>query len=160
MKPHDGARLGLALFVGDLLLVEGVADESQHGPIGAGGGLDDMRHKALLGLLVVVGQILAAAGVFRLAVIVSLDHQLVALANELALHVRAQVEVAAVRDALEFAVLALLTKRKRVLDVSCAHGVVREFCLLVVAENQSLLADAEVDVPLESAVAPKLIPLT
>ena len=160
MKPHDGARLGLALLIGDLLLVEGVANKSQHGPVRTGGRLDDVRHKALLGLLVVVGQILAAAGVFRLAVIVSLDHQLVALADELALHVRAQVEVAAVRDALEFAVLALLTKREGVLDVGSAHGVVREFCLLVVAENQALLADAKVNVPLEPAVAPKLIPLT
>ena len=62
-------------------------------------------------------------------------------------------------DALEFAVLALLTEWKRILDVSCADRVVRQFGLLVVAQDEPFLVDAKIDVPLETAVAPELLPL-
>ena len=89
MKVHHDTGLGLAFFVGDLLLVVGVTDERQHGSVGAGGRLDDVWHEAFLGLLVMVGQILATTGIFRLAVFPLLDDEFVAVADEFALHVGA-----------------------------------------------------------------------
>ena len=62
-------------------------------------------------------------------------------------------------DALEFPVLALLTEWKRILDVSGANGVVRQLGLLVVAQDEPFFVDAEIDIPLETSVAPELIPL-
>ena len=118
-----------------------------------------MRHKALPGLLIVVGQVLAAAGVLRFAILALLDDQLVAVADELALHVRAQIEVTPVSNALEFAVLALLAKWKRILDVGGADRVVGQLVLIVVAQDEPFGADSVIDVPLEPAIAPKLIPL-
>ena len=86
---HHHTDLSLAFFVGDLLLVIGVADERQHGTVSPGGRLDNVRHKPFLGLLVVVGEILATAGIFRLAIFPQLDNEFFAVADEFALHVRA-----------------------------------------------------------------------
>ena len=57
------------------------------------------------------------------------------------LHVLAQVEVAAVGDALELAA----AEREVVLDVGGAGGVVRELARLVLAQMQVRLLQAEVE---------------
>ena len=62
-------------------------------------------------------------------------------------------------DTLEFAVLALLTEWKRILDVSCADRVVRQLGLFVVTQDEPLLFYAKIGVPLETAITPELIPL-
>ena len=62
-------------------------------------------------------------------------------------------------DALELAVLAFLAEREGILDVRGADRVVRQFGLLVVAEDEPFLVDAKIDVPLETSVTPELIPL-
>jgi len=58
--------------------------------------------------------------VARFAVRSQLDDELIALLDQLALHVRAQVEVAAVGHPLQFAELAAGQERKVVLDVGRA----------------------------------------
>ncbi len=71
----------------------------------------------MLGQVVVVGQILAASTVARPAVLVRFHREAVALADELAFHVAAQVEVAAMGHALQLAELPRGQERKRILDV-------------------------------------------
>ena len=71
------------------------------------------------------------------------------------LHVLAQIEVRAVRDAFELAA----AERKVVLDVGAARGVVRELAGVVLAQVQVRLLHAEVEIPAITALAPVLIPL-
>ena len=149
----------LAVLVGRLVLVVGLAEERQRGPIGAGRGLDHVRDEPLLGQVVEVGQVLAAAAVARLAVGVDLDDQLVALAHELAFHVAAQVEVAAMGDAFQLAELARRQEREGVFDVGRAARVVAQLLLVVLAQPQPLAGQAQVEIPLVAAVAPVLVPL-
>ena len=61
LQEHPLGRL--AVFVGHLVLAVGLAEEGQRGPVGPGRRLDDVRHVALLGQVVEVGQVLAAAAV-------------------------------------------------------------------------------------------------
>ena len=68
--------------------------------------------------------------VLRLAVGVELDFEAaLGVLDELAFHVAAQVEVAAVGDAFQLAELARRQERKRVLDVGRADGVVAQLVL-------------------------------
>ena len=92
MEAQHGAR-----SLGDLLLVVGVDEERERGAVGAGGGLDHVRDVAL---------VLADPLELRARV----------------LGVRAQVEVAAVRDPLELRP----ADREEVLEVARAARVVRE----------------------------------
>ncbi len=80
METQHRAHLGLALLVGDGLLVERLADERERGAVHAGAGLDDVRHEFFVLLLVEIFERLAAG-----------------------LDVRGEVVVRAVGDALEFA---------------------------------------------------------
>src|SRR3954447_1450362 len=73
------------------------------------------------------------------------------------LRVRRQVEVRAVRDALELAPLRTL-ETEPVLDVHRALGVVRQLLLRVLEEPQVLGRDAEVGVPAGPLVDPVLVP--
>ena len=55
-EAQHGADVLLALVVGEDFLVEGLADEGQHGAVAAGGRLDDVGQEALLGFLIEVDQ--------------------------------------------------------------------------------------------------------
>ena len=70
-----------------------------------------------------------------------------------------QIEIAPVRDAFQFAVFAGIQKRKRIFHIRRAHRIVRKLIGRVVAENQILAGDAQVDVPLIPPVPPVFVPL-
>ena len=106
----SGPRLAL-----DLLLVVGVDEERERRAVGAGGGLDHVRHVALAALRVEVLERLARV-----------------------LGVPAQVEVAAVGDPLELRP----ADREEVLDVAGLRGVVRELVGVVRAQPQMALRAA------------------
>ena len=72
---------------------------------------------------------------------------------------RAQIKIAAVRDAFQLAEFAFLAERKRVLHISRAHRVMRELVLLVITQNQLGGIDPQIRVPLEPAIAPVGVPL-
>ena len=55
-EAQHGADVGLALFIGEGFLVEGFANQCQHGAVAAGGWLDDVWEKFFLGLFVEVNQ--------------------------------------------------------------------------------------------------------
>src|SRR3712207_2826390 len=74
------------------------------------------------------------------------------------LGVRRQVEVGAVRDALELAPLRAL-EAEAVLDVDGALRVVRQLLLRVLVVPQVLRRDAQVGVPAGALVDPVLVPL-
>ena len=86
-----------------------------------------MRNESLLGQVVEIAQVLAAAAVARLALGVAFDDQLVALADELALHVAAEVEIAAMGHAFQLAELARRQEGEGVFDVGRAAGVMAQF---------------------------------
>ena len=159
MKLHHNARLFLALVVGDGLLVVRVANKGQHRAVCTGGGLDDVRHVAFLGFLVEDGHVLATPGILRFAVFAFFHHQLIAFAHQLAFHVRAQIKIAAMSDALQLAKLAFLAKRKGILHIRRAHGVVAQLVGIVVAQNQFRRIDAKIRVPLETPITPVSVPL-
>src|SRR5262249_34853331 len=116
----------------DLVLVVRVDQERERRAVGAGGGLDDVRDVALARLLVEEREVLAAP-----------------------LGVLLQVEVGAVRDALELGP----AEREFIFDVGAALRVVRELVGRVLAKAQVLGLDAEAQVPLEALLLPVLVPL-
>src|SRR5262245_497081 len=71
---------------------------------------------------------------------------------------RAEVEIAPVRDPLQFAVVAGIEERERVLDVGRADRVVRQFLRCVISQPQVAAPYAMARVPAVPAVAPVLIP--
>src|SRR3990170_2229733 len=109
-----------------------VHEKREQRPIDARRRLDHEREVPLLPFLVEIGQILPAR-----------------------LRVSAQVVVGAVRDPLELRP----AERELVLDVGGRLRVVRQLVLLVRAHAELLLADPQVDVPLEPRVHPVLVPL-
>ena len=112
--------------------VVGVAQQRQHRPAEARGGLDHVRDVALAGLRVLPLELLARE-----------------------LRVLGEVEVAAVGDALELAPGAGV----EVLDVARPGGVVRELLLGVRPQAQVLAPDAQPRVPVQALLAPVLVPL-
>ena len=81
---------------------------------------------------------------FRLALGIFFDFQAAfGVLDELAFHVAAQVEVAAMGDPFQFAELAGRQERERVLDVGRADRVVAQLVLLVLAKPQPLAGQAE-----------------
>jgi len=159
VQPQDDALLWDALLVGDRVFGVRLAQEGEGCPIGARRRLDDVRDVLSLRRLVEVGEILAASRVSRLAVGAAFDDEGVAVADELSLHVAAQIEVAAVRHALEFAEVALGEERERVLDVGGAARVVGSFGGLVLAQAESIARQAERHVPRDAAIAPVAVPV-
>jgi len=85
----------------------------------------DVRREPLIRNVVPVGQILARAFPLRLAVGAFLDDELPVLLAEFAFHVRPEIEIAAMGDSLQLAILARSEERERILDVRRADGVVR-----------------------------------
>ena len=79
--------------------------------------------------------------------------------DELAFHVAAQIEVAAMGDAFQLAELAGGEERKRVFDVGGADRVVAQLVLVVLAKPQALAGQAEARVPRHPPVAPVFVPL-
>ncbi len=135
VEAQHRALLQLALGVGRLVLDVGVQQERQHRAADTGGRLDDVRRPALLGLLVVVGEVLAGG-----------------------LGVGAEVVVGAVGDTLQLAPL-VAAELEAVLDVSGALGVVGELLLRVLVPPHVLLAQAETGVPVPALPHPVLLPL-
>ncbi|EOD65990.1 putative transcriptional regulator [Amycolatopsis vancoresmycina DSM 44592] len=129
------ADVGAALGVRHLFLDVGVHQERHHRPADTGRRLDDERPVPLARGLVEERQVLARV-----------------------VRVRRQVEVGAVRDALELAPLLTGVEREPVLDVDGALRVVRELFLRVLVVAQVVGLDAEVRVPLRALVDPVLVP--
>src|SRR5262249_48821474 len=117
-----------------------------------------VRHVFLPSLVVKVAKVLATALVPRLPVRPRLNDQGTLARYQFPLHVAAQVEIAAVRDTLQLAELALGKERKGVLDVARAAGVVTQLFLRMVAQPQPFAGHPQPDVPLIPAVAPVLVP--
>ena len=118
------------LALGDDLLVVGVDHEREHRAVHAERGLDDVRRVALLAV-----------------------HPLELRARRL--RVRGQVEVAAMRDALELGP----ADGEEVLDVARRRRVVRELLGVVRAHAQVALAEAVAQVPRDSLLDPVREPL-
>ena len=119
-----------------------------------------MRHEALAGDVVKVGEILAAPPVTRLAVRPLLDDELAILADELPLHVAAEVEITAVGDPLELAELPRREEREGVFDVGGADGIVGELVGVVLAELELPLGEPKGEIPPPAPVAPVAIPFS
>ena len=83
----------------------GFAQERERATIGTGRRLDHVRHEAFVGEIIAIAQILAAAALFRFAIGTEFHLQRSRGGIELAFHVAAQIEVAAMGDAFEFAEL-------------------------------------------------------
>ena len=118
-----------------------------------------MWGEAFAGLVVEVGQILAAAAILRLAVGIGFDYQFFAFAFELTVLMGPQIEIAPVSHAFQFAVFTGIQKRKRVLYVRRADRIVRELFLRVIAENQIVAGNAQFGVPVVPPIPPVFVPL-
>ena len=129
-------------FVGLFVFVVRLADERQGGAVRAGRRFDDVGREAFPGLIVEIGQILAAARVLRLSLAVALQDEAIALPGQFPLHVRTQVEVAAVGDPLQLAKVARRQERKGILDVRGADRIVRKLFGAVFAKPQLVAGDA------------------
>ena len=151
MELHHDALLHLAVFVRRLVLGVGLAEERQRGPIGAGRGLDDVRHEALVGHVVAIAsgpcRCRDAAACRRRPVSTT---SVIALPHQLAFHVAAEVEIAAMGDALQLAELARRQERKGVFDVGRAARIVAQLVLVVIAQPQPLAGQAQVQIPRDS----------
>ena len=130
---QDGADVLLALAVGQMLLVVGLAQEGQRHAVAAQRGLDDVGDVVLVGLAVEVLEALAGG-----------------------LLMAAQVVVGAVGDAPQ---LAPVGEREGVLDVGGGAAVEGQLGRLVVAQAQMLLFDAEAQQPVLAVVLPVAEPL-
>ena len=126
VQMQDGADVLLALAVGQMLLVVGLAQESQRHAVAAQRRLDDVGDVVLVGLAVEVLEALAGG-----------------------LLMAAQVVVGAVGDAPQ---LAPIGKREGVLDVGGGAAVEGQLCRLVVTQAQVLLLDAEAQQPVLAIV--------
>ena len=131
---EEVASLGLAAgFLGrNFFFLVGVEEEDEGGPIGTAGGFDDVWVVALLGLIIEVGEVLAA--VFG---------------------VLAEVVVGAVGDAFEFGP----APGEAVLDIVDLLGVVGKLVGLVLAEPEVVGVDAERDEPVHALLGPVLEPV-
>src|SRR6478735_6794132 len=78
--------------------------------------------------------------------------------DKFALHVAAEVKVAAVRDAFQLTKFAGGEEWEGVFDVGGTDRVVAELILFMFPESQAFAGEAQVGVPLHSAVAPVLVP--
>ena len=159
MQPQEHPLGRLAVLVGGFVLLIGLAQKGQRGPIGARRRLNHVGDEPLLAQLVEVAQVLAAAAMARLAVGVEFHDELVALADQLAFHVAAEIEIAAMGHALQLAKLAGRQEREGVFDVGRAARVMAQFFLVVIAEPQPVARQAKVEIPPVAAVAPVLVPL-
>ena len=106
MEFHHDTSLHLAVLVGRFVFRVGFAKERQRRSVGTGGRFDHMRCESLVGEVVAVRQILAAAAPLRLAIGAELHFERATLLVEFAFHVAAQVEIAAMGNPLQFAELA------------------------------------------------------
>jgi hypothetical protein len=101
------------------------AEKSERGPVGTGRWLDHVRRETFTGNIVTVREVAAAAPVLGLSLGVFLYLQAsLGVFDELAFHVAAQIEIAAMGDAFQFAEFAGRQERKRILNIGRAHGVV------------------------------------
>ena len=71
----------------------------------------------------------------------------------------AQVEIAAMGHALQFAEFSWSQERESVFDVGRAAGIMAQFRLLVIPQTQPVAGQAQVQIPAVSPVAPVLVPL-
>ena len=122
-----------ALLAADLVLVVGLAQQREHGPAEAGGGLDHVREVALAGLRVLPLELLAA--------------------RTSACCVRSKLPRLATPSSSDQPIgyrysTSLVSRR-----------VVRQLVLLVRAQAQPLGRDAQPRVPVQALLAPVLVPL-
>ncbi len=89
MKLHHDTRFFLALLIGNRFLVVSVADERENCAVCAGSRLDDVWNEAVFGFVIKVRKILAATGVFGVALGILFNNQLLAFPHDLAFHMRA-----------------------------------------------------------------------
>src|SRR5680860_416349 len=132
---EQGPLVDPALGVRRLVLGVRVDQERHHRAVHAGCRFDHVRRPPLATALVEERQVLARRRT-----------------------VRGEVEVGAVRDALELAPLRTL-EPEPVLDVDGPLRVVGELLLRVLEVAKVLAIDAEVDVPVGAGVDPGLVPL-
>ena len=128
VQVQDGADVLLALAVGQVLLVVGLAQEGQSHTVTAQRRLDDVGDVVLVGLAVEILEALAGG-----------------------LLMAAQVVVGAVCDAPQ---LAPVGEREGVLDVGGSAAVEGQLGRLVVTQAQMLLLDAEAQQPVLAVVLP------
>ena len=105
VKSHHNAFLHLAFFIGLFIFGISFAKEGQGRAVGAGGWLDDVGQESLFVRVVAISQILTATEILRLAILALLHLERVGAGVEFTFHVAAQIEVAAVSNTFQFAVL-------------------------------------------------------
>ena len=86
----------------------------------------------------------------RLAVGAKLHDQPFALTDELAFHVAAEVEVAAMGDALQFAEFARRQEGEGIFDVGRAARIMAQLFLMVIAQPQPFAGQAQIEIPADS----------
>ena len=118
-----------------------------------------MRDEAFFAQVVVEGEVFPASAPFRSAVLILFEDELIPFADEFAFGVRAQIEIAAMRDAFEFAEFPFGQEGERVFDIRGADGIVRQLSFFMLAHSQTFAREPHVDVPLEAPIAPEAIPL-
>src|SRR5581483_7445338 len=158
MQLEEHALLRLAILVRRRVHLVGFTQKRQRGPVSPRRGLDHVRNIALARHLVEVAEVLTAALVLRLTVGGGFQHELAVLVDELAFHVAAQIEVAAMGDTFQFAELPRRQERKGIFDVRGARGVVTQLFLVMLAQPQLLTGQAEIEIPLVTPIAPVAIP--
>src|SRR5512132_465399 len=132
VQAQHGALLGPARGGGRLPRAVGVDQEGQGRAVGPGRRLDHIGDVAAVGLLVVVGEVLAGE-----------------------LLVLGQVEVGPVGDPLQLRP----AEGELVLDVDRPLGVVGQLLRAVLAQAHVLLAQPQVQVPVAAQVDPALVPV-
>src|SRR6185437_10136413 len=134
VQSQYGAFLQLPFRVRCLVFAVGVEQKRQHGSRQTGCRFDHVGRPPLVAFLIEIGEI--DAGVFR---------------------VRPQVEVRAVRYALEFGEFGA-TEAEPILDVDRAGRIVGQLVFRMLEEAQIIRVDAEVDPPVPALLQPVVVP--
>ncbi len=99
-----------------------------------------MRSKAFIGQFVAISEILAAASPLGFTIFAQLNLQWVRLLVQFAFHVTAKIEVAAMRNAFQFAELARGQEWESVFNIRRTGRVMAQFIVSVFAQAQTLAA--------------------
>ena len=117
-----------------------------------------MRREPFASLIIKVLKILAAAFPLGISVRIQLQFERVRLFVQLTFHVTSQVEVASMSDTFQFAVLAVVEKRKRVFNIRRAGRVVTQFVWIMLSQNEPFVRQPHRFVPGHTTIAPVLVP--
>ena len=95
----------------------------------------------------------------RLALRIHFDFEAALLVfHQLAFHVAAKIEIAAVGNPFQLAVFPRRKERERVFDVGRADRVVAQLVLIMLTQSQPFAREPQIGVPLHPPVAPILVP--